>query len=104
MANYQRTCTPPSPINKNNPEAGYVSGSKEPNHRLSMGEAPIRKTSTMIMDDKDYDPKISPRLAFVKQSTELQNSQYSAAKQAKNGRNKDGPFRNGRGSLEDRDR
>ena len=45
-----------------------------------MGEAPIRKTSTMIMDDKDYDPKISPRLAFLKQATEQQNSQYSAAK------------------------
>ena len=104
VANYQRTCTPPSPINKNNPEAGYVSGQKETNHRMSMGEAPIRKTSTMIMDDKDFDPKISPRLAFIKQATEQQNSQYSAAKQAKNGRKKDGPFRNGRASLEDRDR
>ena len=47
---------------------------------MSMGEAPIRKTSTMIMDDKDFDPKISPRLAFIKQATEQQNSQYSAAK------------------------
>lgn len=71
---------------------------------MSMGEAPIRKTSTMIMDDKDFNAKISPRLAFIKQSTEQQNSQYRAEKLATNGRKKDGPFRNGRASLEDRDR
>jgi hypothetical protein len=39
-----------------------------------MGEAPIRKTSTMIFDDKESGAQISPRLAFVKQSTEQQNS------------------------------
>ena len=69
-----------------------------------MGEAPIRKTSTMVMDDKDFESKISPRLAFIKQATEQQNSQYNDAKVVASGRKHDGPFRNGRGSMEDRNR